>query len=79
MCVLSITVPIQKKSENLFNDPRTFMSPFFFFVFFFFSYVAILIVEKVSHIYTGTLNHTYGRPQGNWSFGYVLCFISEEH
>ena len=22
MCVLSIKVPIQKKSENLFNDPR---------------------------------------------------------
>ena len=23
MCVLSIKVPIQKKSGNLFNDPRT--------------------------------------------------------
>ena len=30
MCVLSIKVPIRKKSGNLFNDPRTFeksMSP----------------------------------------------------
>ena len=25
MCVLSIKVPIQKKSGNLFNDPRTFL------------------------------------------------------
>ena len=24
MCVLSIKVPIRKKSGNLFNDPRTF-------------------------------------------------------
>ena len=24
MCVLSIKVPIRKKSENLFNDPHTF-------------------------------------------------------
>ena len=25
MCVLSIRVPIRKKSGNLFNDPRTFL------------------------------------------------------
>ena len=24
MCVLSIKVPIRKKSENLFDDPRTY-------------------------------------------------------
>ena len=26
MCVLSVKVPIRKKSGNLFNDPRTFIS-----------------------------------------------------
>ena len=25
MCVLSIDVPIRKKSENLFNDPRIYI------------------------------------------------------
>ena len=27
MCVLSIKFPIQKKSENLFNDPRIIPEP----------------------------------------------------
>ena len=29
MCVLSIKMPTRKKSENLFNDPRMFLSTFF--------------------------------------------------
>ena len=37
MCVLSIKVPIQKKSGNLFNDPCTFgkgINPFNFLLFY---------------------------------------------
>ena len=30
MCVLSIKVPIRKKSGNLFNDPRGYIYSFFY-------------------------------------------------
>ena len=30
MCVLSIKVPIRKKSGNLFNDPRTYISNIYY-------------------------------------------------
>ena len=43
MCVLSIKVPIRKKSGNLSNDPRTFGAFYFYFFY---------------YIHTNTLTHT---------------------
>ena len=46
MCVLSIKVPIRKKSGNLFNDPRIYIKG----IFTYFN-VHILIIHFVYSIY----------------------------
>ena len=43
MCILSIKVPIRKKSGNLFNDPRTYYIYIYKFILYIYTYIYIYI------------------------------------
>ena len=46
MCVLSIKASIRKKSGNLFNDPRIFISTFFVYLF------LVTVLSNTNNFYT---------------------------
>ena len=43
MCVLSIKMPIQKKSGNLFNDPRIYIYIYIYIYVYIYIYIYIYI------------------------------------
>ena len=58
MCVLSIKVPIRKKSGNLFNDPRTKKLILY--------YVTLKIHFNISHLFADPIRYYHSGLKWTW-------------